>query len=362
MNELTKEIISELLVDVVDAGTGVKPVEARWVRGIGIDGDRVSIDLIAPYPLADRSDELGQTIKAVLEADPRISSALVGLGWKVFAHEVQGELKPLDGIRNIIAVGSGKGGVGKSSTAVNLALALQADGARVGLLDADIYGPSIPRMLGVSGRPQTRDKRIIPMQAHGLQVMSIGFLIEEDTPMIRRGPMVTSALQQLLGETDWEPMDYLIIDLPPGTGDIQLTLAQKIPVAGAVIVTTPQDIALLDARKALQMFRKVDISVLGVVENMSTWVCSKCGNEETIFGSGGGESMARDFDIPLLGQLPLSLEIRESLDNGQPTVVSTPDSATAQAYRAFARATALALSKRPRSLGLNLPQINIQNA
>jgi ATP-binding protein involved in chromosome partitioning len=361
MSNLTRDAISDLLDDVKDPATGVSPVEAGWVRTVGLDGDRVSVELRAPYPLGERADGIAHEIQDILEADPRISAAVVSMDWKVFAHQVQGELKPIDGIRNIIAVGSGKGGVGKSSTAVNLALALQADGAKVGMLDADIYGPSIPRMLGVSGRPDTRDNRIIPMQAHGMQVMSIGFLIEEDTPMIWRGPMVTSALQQLLSETDWEQLDYLIIDLPPGTGDIQLTLAQKVPVSGAVIVTTPQDIALLDARKALQMFRKVEIDVLGVVENMSTYICPNCGHEDHIFGSEGGVKMSRDFDIPMLGQLPLSLELRESLDRGQPTVISSPDSTLANLFMSFARAVAAQLAQRPRCLELNLPQINIHN-
>ncbi len=361
MSELNKDYIRSILCrNSVPDGSWAPGIDG-WLRAVGVDGNQISVDLRAPYPLGDRTSELTAGIRKALEADPLVASATVDLGWRVFAHEVQSELKPLEEIRNVIAVGSGKGGVGKSSTAVNLALALQADGARVGVLDADIYGPSIPRMLGVQGRPDTQDKRIVPMQAYGLQVMSIGFLIEEDTPMIWRGPMVTSALQQLLGETNWHNLDYLIIDLPPGTGDIQLTLAQKVPVAGAVIVTTPQDIALLDARKALQMFRKVDIPVLGVVENMSTYVCPNCGHEEAIFGSGGGAAMSADFDIPLLGRLPLSLAIRESLDRGSPTVESDPDSVLAQEFRAFARNTAYELSKRPRNLDLNLPQIKIQN-
>ncbi|NNJ64953.1 MAG: iron-sulfur cluster carrier protein ApbC, partial [Xanthomonadales bacterium] len=295
------------------------------------------------------------------EADARIAHAAVSLDWKVVSHAVQGELKPLEQIRNIVAVASGKGGVGKSATAVNVALGLRADGARVGVLDADIYGPSMPRMLGVSGPPETEGNRIVPQRAHGLQVMSIGFMVEEDTPMIWRGPMVTSALQQLLSETNWASLDYLVIDLPPGTGDIQLTLAQQVPVSGCLIVTTPQDIALLDARKAVQMFRKVNMSVLGVVENMSTHICGQCGHEEPIFGSGGGESMAQQYDVPLLGQLPLDLRIREDLDQGMPTVVADPDSEITTRYREVARKLAARLAMTPRSLALNLPQINIQN-
>ena len=240
-------------------------------------------------------------------------------------------------------------------------VALQSDGARVGVLDADIYGPSMPRMLGVRGQPRTDGNRIVPQEAHGLQVMSIGFMVEEDTPMIWRGPMVTSALQQLLTETNWQSLDYLVIDLPPGTGDIQLTLAQRIPVAGCLIVTTPQDIALLDARKAIQMFRKVEMSVLGIVENMSTHICSQCGHEEPIFGSGGGARMSAQYDVPLLGQLPLDLHIREALDEGRPTVAAAPDSELSQRYLDVARRVAAHLSMTPRSLAVSLPQINVLN-
>jgi len=276
-------------------------------------------------------------------------------------HKVQEDLKPLKSIANVIAVGSGKGGVGKSTTAVNMALALQREGARVGLLDADIYGPSIPKMLGVAGQPSIEGEKIVPKEAYGLKVMSIGFLVEEDSAMIWRGPMVTSALQQLLNDTLWGSLDYLIIDLPPGTGDIQLTLAQRIPTAGAVIVTTPQDIALLDARRALHMFRKVGVPVLGVVENMSTHVCTACGHEEAIFGQGGGEQMAIDFEIPLLGRLPLAMEIRSSLDEGNPTVVKEPDSSLANSYRSLALRTTGELSVLPRSMVMQMPEIVIQN-
>lgn len=269
------------------------------------------------------------------------------------SHVVQPNLQPLARIRNIIAIGSGKGGVGKSTTAVNLALALAADGARVGVLDADVYGPSVPMMLGLSGRPDSPDgKSIEPMQAHGVEAMSIGLLVDQDTPMIWRGPMATSALTQLLNETLWggeEGLDYLIVDLPPGTGDIQLTLAQKIPVAGAVIVTTPQDVATLDARKALKMFEKVQVPVLGLIENMAIHVCSNCGHAEHIFGSGGGEKMAAQYGVPLLGSLPLEIGIREQGDAGKPIVAAMPDSLAAQAYRQAARRLAEELAKRPRA-------------
>ena len=274
---------------------------------------------------------------------------------RIPAHAVQASLSPLPRIRNIIAIGSGKGGVGKSTTAVNLALALAAEGARVGVLDADVYGPSIPTMLGLSGRPDSPDgKSIEPMRAHGIEAMSIGLLVEQDTPMIWRGPMATSALTQLLNETLWggesgEGLDYLIIDLPPGTGDIQLTLAQKIPVAGAVIVTTPQDVATLDAKKALKMFEKVEVPVLGLIENMAVHVCTNCGQAEHIFGQGGGERMAAKYGVPLLGSLPLEIGIREQGDAGTPIVAAAPTSTAAEAYRRTARRLVEELEKRPRA-------------
>ena len=269
---------------------------------------------------------------------------------RLSTHAVQGELKPLANVRNIIAVGSGKGGVGKSTTAVNLALALAAEGLAVGVLDADVYGPSVPMMLGLSGRPDSPDgKTIEPMRAHGIEAMSIGLLVDQDTPMIWRGPMATSALMQLFNDTLWGDLDYLLIDLPPGTGDIQLTLAQKIPVAGAVIVTTPQDIATLDAKKALKMFEKVEVPVLGIVENMAVHTCSNCGHVEHLFGQGGGERMAAQYGVPLLGSLPLDIAIREQGDAGQPVVVAAPDSAVAQAYRQTARVMAATLAQRPRA-------------
>ncbi|MFT3896428.1 MAG: iron-sulfur cluster carrier protein ApbC [Thermomonas sp.] len=266
------------------------------------------------------------------------------------ARAPQGELRPLPQVRNIIAVGSGKGGVGKSTVAVNLALALAAEGASVGILDADIYGPSVPMMLGLSGRPDSPDgKSIEPMRAHGLQAMSIGLLVDQDTPMIWRGPMATSALTQLLGETRWDGLDYLVVDLPPGTGDIQLTMAQKIPVAGAVVVTTPQDIATLDARKALKMFEKLGIAVLGLVENMAVHVCSNCGHAEHVFGEGGGERMAAQYGVPLLGSLPLDATIREQGDAGTPVVAARPDSPLAAQWRAVAAKLVAELDKRPRA-------------
>lgn len=358
---MNKESVMALLAEIDDENSGRDLVSAGTVREVAINDSNVTVDIRLGYPLGDQGSELAEVIKARLESDPGIDKAGVNISSKVVPHKVQEELKPLETIANIIAVGSGKGGVGKSTTAVNLALALQREGARVGLLDADIYGPSIPAMLGVKGQPSTDGEHIIPKEAHGLKVMSIGFLVEEDSAMIWRGPMVTSALQQLLNDTLWGQLDYLIIDLPPGTGDIQLTLAQRIPVAGAVIVTTPQDIALLDARRAVNMFRKVDVPVLGVVENMSTHICTNCGHEEAIFGEGGGEEMAKDFEIPLLGRLPLAMEIRSSLDEGKPTMMQNLESVLTQSYRSLALRTAGELSVMPRSMALRMPEIVISN-
>lgn len=361
MTELNEQRVRELLGAVEDEYLGSDIVSAGLLRAVGIDGANVALDIQIPYPAGRMIDQVKARVSKALEADPAIDRAVVNCDWKVAPRKVQGDLKPLEQIRNIIAVASGKGGVGKSTTAVNLALALAADGARVGVLDADIYGPSIPTMLGVRGRPDTDGKRIIPKSAHGLQLMSMGFLVEEETPMVWRGPMVTSALQQLLGETNWDNLDFLVIDLPPGTGDIQLTLVQKVPVAGAVVVTTPQDIALQDARKAYQMFSKLELTVLGVVENMSTHICSECGHEEAIFGTGGAEKMSDSYDIPLLGKLPLAASIRQDLDEGRPTMVSDPDGPIAKAYLDLARKTAAELSKQPRNLKLDLPEIKIRN-
>jgi ATP-binding protein involved in chromosome partitioning len=289
-------------------------------------------------PAKSLIDKFRAQIDADLRAELGAKSVDLDISTKISSHAVQGNLKPVAGIKNIIAIASGKGGVGKSTVAVNVALALAAEGASVGILDADIYGPSQPHMLGLTGeQPVSEDgKTMLPLRGHGLQVMSVGFLVDPDQPTIWRGPMVTSALNQLMYQTEWQDIDYLIVDMPPGTGDIQLTLSQKIPVSGAVIVTTPQNIATLDARKGLAMFRKVSISVLGVVENMSTHVCSSCGHEEAIFGSGGADQMVADFEIPLLGRLPLDASIREQTDSGSPTMISDPDSKAAEAFRATA--------------------------
>ncbi|MDX8384969.1 MAG: iron-sulfur cluster carrier protein ApbC, partial [Gallionella sp.] len=278
-------------------------------------------------------------------------------------HAVQRGVKLVDGVKNIIAVASGKGGVGKSTTAVNLALALSAEGARVGMLDADIYGPSQPTMLGISGQPVSKDgKSMEPMINHDIQAMSIGFMIQgEDTPMVWRGPMVTQALDQLLYQTRWDNLDYLIVDLPPGTGDIQLSLSQKVPVTGAIIVTTPQDIALMDARKGLTMFEKVGIKIIGIVENMSTHICTKCGHEEHIFGAGGGEKMCADYDTEFLGGLPLDIRIREQADSGRPTVVADPDSNIARDYKRIARRIAIKVADMAQDHSAAFPKIVVQN-
>lgn len=361
MNAVTAESVKTLLAGITDPHTGVDVVSGGSVRGVGVDGDRVSLDVCLGYPSLQWPTELAATMQSLLEADPAIAHASIGIRCTVQRHQVQEGLKPLAGVKNIIAVGSGKGGVGKSTVAANLALALQAEGASVGILDGDIYGPSQPRMLGAAGKPESPDgKRIIPHRVHGLQMMSIGLLVEEDTPMIWRGPMATQALQQLLNESIWDDLDYLILDLPPGTGDIQLTLAQKIPVAGAIIVTTPQDISLLDARKALRMFEKVNIPVLGIVENMASHVCSNCGHEEAIFGRGGGQAMSEQYHVPLLGQLPLDMAIRSHADGGTPIVAALPDSAIAQRYREIARNVAGRLSQRPRNKAMSLPNLVVE--
>jgi ATP-binding protein involved in chromosome partitioning len=361
MTQANEALVRHILGGLTDPHTGSSLAES--IRAVGVDGARVSVDIQLGYPAAGARDTLVAQVRQALEADPAIEAAAISIGSRIYAHKVQGTLAPLGNVKNIIAVASGKGGVGKSTVSANLALALAAEGAKVGILDADIYGPSQPRMLGISGKPESPDgKSITPMTAHGLQAMSIGFLVDEETPMIWRGPMVTQAMMQLLGDTRWDMLDYLIVDLPPGTGDIQLTLSQKVPVAGAVIVTTPQDIALLDARKALKMFEKVEVPVLGIVENMATHLCTNCGHEEHIFGAGGGERMAEQYHVPYLGSLPRVIRIREQADGGLPTVAAMPDSDLAERYRAIARNTAGRLSRQPRNKSLGLGKIMVQGA
>ncbi len=314
-------------------------LKSKSVKNINIDGRAVSVDLQLGFPCSGLADNLAADLVKHLQSYDNIEQAEVKVSWKVAAYKVQSDVAPIPKIKNIIAVASGKGGVGKSTTTVNLALALQAEGASVGILDADIYGPSQPMMLGVQGQqPKSKDNKTIePIEAHGLKSMSIGYLIDDSSAMIWRGPMVSNALQQLLNDTNWGDLDYLIVDLPPGTGDIQLTLAQRVPVTAALIVTTPQDIALLDARKAIDMFEKVKIPSLGLVENMATHICSECGHVEAIFGSGGGEALASQYKIDLLGSLPLDLQIRQTTDSGNPTVIAEPEGMVAQEFRKIAR-------------------------
>jgi ATP-binding protein involved in chromosome partitioning len=334
-----------LVGNYVEPYLGMPLIDAKAVKSVQSDGAAVVVEVELGFPAGPYAAELATDLGRRLAADPAVGAARVDVQTRIASHAVQGGLQPLPGISNVIAVASGKGGVGKSTTAANLAVALALDGARVGLLDAGIYGPSQPRMMGLQGeRPVSRDgRRIEPLVAHGVRVMSIGFLIEDEQPMVWRGPMVTQALVQLLSETQWGELDYLVVDMPPGTGDIQLTLSQRVPVSGAVIVTTPQDIALLDARKGLRMFQKVAVPVLGIVENMSTHVCSRCGHEEAIFGSGGGAAMASQYGVALLGQIPLDIRIREQTDGGRPTVLEA-SGPIAHAYRDFARRTAAHLS------------------
>jgi ATP-binding protein involved in chromosome partitioning len=359
---VSKDQIETALKTYIDPHLDKDVVTAKLVKAIDIDGDKVSVKVTLGYPAKSFVETLQSELKTIVEGVDGISTANVDVDWKIQAHSVQKTLKAVDNVKNIIAIASGKGGVGKSTTAVNLALALSAEGATVGILDADIYGPSQPRMLGVSGKPESEDGQSLdPMNSYHLQSMSIGYLIDEETPMIWRGPMVTQALEQLLNDTNWKDVDYLIVDLPPGTGDIQLTLAQKVPVSGAIIVTTPQDIALLDARKGLKMFQKVEVPVLGVVENMSIHICSKCGHEEHIFGQGGGVSMSDQYDVDFLGSLPLDMAIRKSTDDGKPSVVSEPDGRVAQIYREIARRTAAKLSLKSKNYASKFPNIVIQN-
>ena len=362
MSTVTKDTIEEALSGIVDPHTGLDLVTGKSVNDCVVDGGNVSIDLVLGYPAKGWHPNLKQEVVDVVSKLENVQSVDVRIKTQVVSHEVQKGVTPLKNVRNVIAVASGKGGVGKSTVSANLALALSTEGANAGVLDADIYGPSQPRMLGVAGRPESKDgKSLEPMNSYQVQVMSIGFLIEEDTPMIWRGPMVTQALEQLLQDTQWRDLDYLIIDLPPGTGDIQLTLAQKVPVSGAVIVTTPQDIALLDARKALKMFEKVEIPVLGIVENMSTHICSNCGHEEHIFGEGGGKRMSAEYGVEHLGDIPLDGRIRSDADGGRPTVVADPDGSLAQAYRTIARNASGILSVRKRDYSEVFPSIVIQN-
>ncbi|OEZ97345.1 iron-sulfur cluster carrier protein ApbC [Duganella sp. HH101] len=359
---ITVEDVKAALSQIVDPNTTKDYVSGKAVKNLKVDGGDISLDIELGYPARSQFDAIRASVIAALRVLPGAGNVSVNVHSKVISHTVQRGLKLMPNVKNIIAVASGKGGVGKSTTAVNLALALAAEGASVGLLDADIYGPSQPMMLGVSGRPETKDgKTMEPLENYGVQVSSIGFLIDPDEPMVWRGPMVTQALQQLLEQTNWRDLDYLIVDMPPGTGDIQLTLSQKVPVTGAVIVTTPQDIALLDARKGLKMFEKVGIPILGIVENMSTHICSNCGQAEEIFGAGGGAKMCKDFNVEFLGALPLTLAIREQADSGKPTVVAEPDGQIAAIYKDIARKIAVQVSEKAKDMTSKFPSIVIKN-
>ena len=359
---ITLETVREALSSVIDPNTGKDFVATKSAKNIKIDGANVSLDIELGYPAKSQIEPLRAAVIASLSALPGVGQVSANVYIKIVAHAAQGGVKLLPNVRNIIAVASGKGGVGKSTTAANLALALAAEGANVGLLDADIYGPSQPLMMGVSGKPDSKDgKTMEPLEAHGLQIASIGFMIDPDQPMVWRGPMVTQALQQLLELTNWRDLDYLVVDMPPGTGDIQLTLSQKVPVTGAVIVTTPQDIALLDARKGLKMFEKVGIPILGIIENMSVHICSQCGHAEAIFGEGGGAKMCADFGVPFLGALPLTMSIREQADSGRPTVVADPQGPVAQIYQQIARKLAVAVADKAKDLSGKFPTIVVKN-
>ena len=360
----TEADVQSALKQLNDPNTKKDFVKGKSVKNIQISGNDVTLDIQLGYPARSVWGEIKTLIEDHLRATlSGVGRVTANVSSKVVPHAVQRGVKLVDGVKSIIAFASGKCGVVKSATAVNLALALSAEGARVGMLDADIYGPSQPTMLGISGRPMSKDgPSIEPMEGHGIQAMSIGFMIEgEDVPMVWRGPMVTQALDQLLRQTHWDNLDYLVIDMPPGTGDIQLTLAQKVPVTGAVIVTTPQDIALLDAKKGLKMFEKVDIKILGIVENMSTHICSKCGHEEHIFGAGGGEKMCADYGVEFLGGLPLDIHIREQADSGKPTVVADPEGHIARDYRKIARRVAVKVAEMAQDHSAAFPKIVVQN-
>jgi ATP-binding protein involved in chromosome partitioning len=359
---ISPEQVEAALDRLINPDTGASYAAGKTVKSVQIDGADVSVAILLGYPAQSVFEDVRKSVTDALAALPGVGRVLVEVSSKVVAHSVQRGVQLVPNVKNIVAVASGKGGVGKSTVAVNLALGLAAEGASVGMLDADIYGPSQPMMLGIQGKPESRDgKTIEPMVGHGIQAMSIGFLIDTATPMVWRGPMVTQALEQLLKETKWREIDYLVVDLPPGTGDIQLTLAQRVPVTGAIIVTTPQDIALLDARKGLKMFEKVNIPILGIVENMSTHVCPNCGHESHIFGEGGAARMAKDCQVEVLGQLPLDINIREQADSGRPTVVADPQSRVAAIYRQIARRVAIKIAATQQDHSAAFPKMVVQN-
>ena len=355
-----QQAILTALQAVIDPNTGKDFVSTRALKNLQISGADVAFDVELGYPAKSQIPALRESLIAAARSVAGVGQVTVNLSVKIASHSVQRGVQLLPGVKNIIAVASGKGGVGKSTTAVNLALALSAEGATVGLLDADIYGPSLPMMMGIDGRPDSIDgKNMEPMQNHGLQVMSIGFLVDKDEAMIWRGQMATQALEQLLRQTNWKDLDYLIVDMPPGTGDIQLTLSQRVPMTGAVIVTTPQDIALLDAKKGIKMFDKVGVPILGIVENMAVHICTNCGHAEHIFGEGGGKKMAADYQLDYLGALPLDIKIRQQADSGTPTVVADPDGDIAALYKAVARKVAVTVAAKSKDFSAKFPTITI---
>ena len=355
-----QQAILNALQSVLDPNTGKDFVSTKSLKNLQVSGDDVSFDVELGYPAKSQIAGLRKSLIAATRSVAGVGNVSVNVSVKIASHSVQRGVQLLPNVKNIIAVASGKGGVGKSTTAVNLALALAAEGAAVGLLDADIYGPSVPMMMGIEGRPESIDgKNMEPMENYGLQVMSIGFLVAQDEAMIWRGPMATQALEQLLRQTNWKDLDYLIVDLPPGTGDIQLTLSQRVPMTGAVIVTTPQDIALLDAKKGIKMFEKVGVPILGIVENMAVHICSQCGHAEHIFGEGGGKKMAADYKMDYLGALPLDMQIRLQADSGKPTVVADPDGEVAGIYKAVARKVAITVAAKAKDFSAKFPTITI---
>lgn len=357
---ITVQTINDALKNVIDPNTGKDFVSTKAVKNMTIRGGDVAFDIELGYPAQSQIADLRQNLIAAVKGVAGVGNVSVHITSHIVAHAVQRGVQLIPGVKNIVAVASGKGGVGKSTTAVNLALALAAEGARVGLLDADIYGPSLPMMMGIDGRPESSDgKTMEPLENYGIQAMSIGFLIAQDDAMIWRGPMATQALEQLLRQTNWKDLDYLIVDMPPGTGDIQLTLSQRVPVTGAVIVTTPQDIALLDAKKGIKMFEKVSVPILGIVENMAVHVCTKCGHVEHIFGADGGKKMAAEYQMDYLGALPLDMQIRLQADSGKPTVIADPDGAVANLYKALARRVAVSIAARNKDFSSKFPTITI---
>lgn len=359
---LDQSQIEQIINEYQDISSQMTLGDSKAKVVVKLGDSSLDVKVTLGYPANGYIGQLQTELTTLLKEKTDLTNVTVAVDWHVTKHKVQQGVKAVSNIKNIIAVASGKGGVGKSTTTVNLALALAAEGASVGILDADIYGPSQPRMLGTTQTPESEDgKSMEPVESYGLQTMSIGFLIDEEEPMIWRGPMVTQALEQMLNETNWRKLDYLVIDLPPGTGDIQLTLSQKIPVSGAVIVTTPQDISLLDARKALKMFEKVSVPIMGIIENMSTHICNKCGHEEHIFGAGGGEKMAKQYNVDMLGDLPLDISIRENSDSGHPIVLADPEGAIAMSYRSIARRVAARLAKQGKDFSSAFPNIVIKN-